>query len=98
MINEVEDIRIIACANTTKILEFLLTPSLKDLYESKGEFSRYQDVEIELTGIISCPGCLGGLAPEAILSKANSLVHYLMGCSLTSLCLKMRNESPVNGL
>lgn len=69
-------IGILTCSNTTKILDCLLSPCLRDLYDRKGEFARYKNIEIEVAGIISCPGCLGGLAPEAILSKAKSLVHY----------------------
>jgi len=69
-------IGIITCANTTKILDCPLSPCLRDFYDRKGEFARYKGLDTELAGIISCQGCLGGLAPEAILSKANSLVHY----------------------
>ena len=69
-------IGIIACANTTKILDCPLSACLRDFYDRKGEFALYKNMELELTGVISCPGCLGGLAPEVILSKANSLVHY----------------------
>jgi predicted metal-binding protein len=72
----VKKIGIIACANTTKILDCPLSPCLRDFYDRKGEFARYKGLDTELAGIISCQGCLGGLAPEAILSRANSLVHY----------------------
>lgn len=78
-----------ACSNTTKILDCPLSPCLRDLYDRKGEFSRYKDEEIELTGVISCPGCLGGMAPEAILSKTNSLVHYGVDAIHLTYCMKV---------
>ena len=82
-------IGIIACANTTKILDCPLSPCLRDLYDRKGEFARYKGMELELTGVASCPGCLGGLAPEVILSKANSLVHYGAEAIHLTYCMKI---------
>jgi len=69
-------IGIIACAITTKILDCPLSPCLRDFYDRKGEFGRYRTTAVELAGVISCQGCQGGMAPEAILAKANSLIHY----------------------
>jgi len=82
-------IGIIACANTTRVLDCPLSPCLRDFYDRKGEFTRYKGQEVELAGIASCPGCLGGMAPEVLLSKANSLVHY--GCQAIHLtyCMKV---------
>jgi predicted metal-binding protein len=82
-------IGIIACANTTKILDCPLSPCLRDFYDRKGEFARYKDLDLEIAGIISCQGCLGGLAPEAILSKANSLVHYGAEAIHLTYCMKV---------
>ena len=82
-------IGIIACANTTNTLDCPLSPCLRDFYDRKGEFARYQDTELELTGIVSCPGCLGGLAPEVILSKAHSLVHYGVDAIHLTYCMKI---------
>lgn len=82
-------IGIIACANTTKILDCPLSPCLRDFYDRKGEFARYKNMELELAGVISCQGCLGGLAPEAILSKANSLVHYGADVIHLTYCMKV---------
>jgi len=82
-------IGIIACANTTKILDCPLSPCLRDFYDRKGEFARYQGEDVELAGVISCPGCFGGLAPDAFLSKANSLVHYGAHVIHLTYCLKL---------
>jgi len=46
-------------------------------------------VEIELAGVISCQGCLGGLAPQAILSKAHSLVHYGTEAIHLTYCMRI---------
>lgn len=85
----VKKIGIIACANTTKILDCPLSPCLRDFYDRKGEFARYKNMELELAGVISCQGCLGGLAPETVLSKANSLVHYGADVIHLTYCMKV---------
>ena len=82
-------IGIIACANTTKIPDCPLSPCLRDFYDRKGEFALYKNMELELAGVISCPGCLGGMAPEVILSKANSLVHYGAEAIHLAYCMKL---------
>lgn len=82
-------IGILACSNTTKVLDCPLSPCLRDFYDRKGEFARYKGLHLELVGVISCPGCLGGLAPEAILSKANSLVHYGADAIHLTYCMKI---------
>jgi len=82
-------IGIIACANTTNILDCPLSPCLRDFYDRKGEFAEYKNEELELSGIISCQGCLGGLAPETILSKANSLVYYGTEAIHLAYCMKI---------
>ena len=78
---------ILACANTTKILDCALSSCLRDLYDKKGEFARYKGLETELAGIISCPGCLGGLAPDAILAKTHSLIRYGADAIHLTYCL-----------
>jgi len=82
-------IGIIACANTTKVLDCPLSPCLRDFYDRKGEFARYKEIELELAGIVSCPGCFGGLVPEAILSKAHSLIHYGVDAIHLTYCMKV---------
>ena len=80
-------IGIISCANTTKVLDCPLSPCLQDFYDRKGAFARYKDKNAALIGIVSCPGCLGGLAPEAFLAKAHSLVHYGAQASHLTYCM-----------
>jgi len=80
-------IGILACANTTKILDCPLSPCLRDYYDRKGAFSRYEGEDTELAGVISCPGCLGGLAPEVILSRAGSLLHYGVDAIHLTYCM-----------
>jgi predicted metal-binding protein len=69
-------IGILTCSSTTKVLDCPVSACLKDMYDRKGAFSRYEGQDVELVGIISCSGCptLGG--KEIILPKIEALMHY----------------------
>lgn len=69
-------IGILACSNTTRVLDCPVSACLKDMTDRKGAFARYEGQEIELIGVISCNGCPTIKGEEVILPKVEALLHY----------------------
>lgn len=78
---------ILTCSNTTRVLDCPVGACLKDMYERKGAFNKYNNQDIELVGIISCNGCPTVIGASIILPKIESLIHYGMNHVHLSYCM-----------
>ena len=82
---------ILTCSNTTKVLDCSVGACLRDMYERKGAFEKYQDQEIELAGLIACNGCPTVAGPATIVPRVESLIqsgakHVHLSYCMLALC------------
>jgi predicted metal-binding protein len=80
---------IITCSNATRTLDCPAGACLKDLHEFKGSFKQYNDIEVELAGVISCNGCPTITGAEIISPRIESLIHYGATVIHLSYCMKV---------
>lgn len=81
-----EKIGIITCSNAVNDLNCCAAPCLRDVNNRAGSFKDYSE-NLQLTGIISCPGCPTLAYPEKIMHKIESLVEFDIVAIHFSFCM-----------
>ena len=82
----VESIGIITCSNAVNDLDCCASPCLRDVNNRAGSFKDYPK-NLQLSGIISCPGCPTLAYPEKIKRKVKSLVESGVTTIHFSFCM-----------
>ena len=68
---------IFCCSKVTHKLGCSSAQCLYDLKNRTGEFERYiHDNEVELVGLVNCPGCPTQIAPDRIINQIDYLTEF----------------------
>ena len=70
-------ISIFCCSKVTHKLGCSSTQCLYDLKNRTGSFERYSGYkEVELVGLVNCPGCPAQIAPDRIINQIENLIEF----------------------
>ncbi len=70
-------ISMFCCSKVTQKLGCSSAQCLYDLKNRVGTFDRYtKDTEVELVGLINCPGCPSQIAPYRIIAQIENLTEF----------------------
>jgi predicted metal-binding protein len=83
---EIMNLGILTCSSVTQDLACSAFNCLNELYEGRGEFSRYNG-KARLAGIINCAGCSTLVAPEKLLKRIRSLTELKPDAIHLSTCM-----------
>ncbi len=81
-------IGILTCSNATQDMGCSSVSCLKTMRERKGGFSRYSDdKELDLVGIINCPGCPTLAGYEKLLKRIRALTEFKVDAIHLTYCI-----------
>ncbi|WP_353852999.1 CGGC domain-containing protein [Dehalobacter restrictus] len=70
-------IGIFCCSKITQKLGCSCAQCLYDIKNRMGTFDRYTgDTEVELAGLVHCPGCPSEISPERLANQIKNLTEY----------------------
>ena len=82
-------IGILTCSNATQDLGCSSSSCLSAFRKRQGAFSSYQDDEdLDLIGIINCPGCPTLTGPEKLIQRIRGLTEFRVDVIHFTYCIK----------
>lgn len=82
-------IGILTCSNATQDLGCSSVSCLADLRKRRGTFAEYPAAEqLDLVGIINCPGCPTLTGPDKLLQRIRALTEFRVDIIHFSNCVK----------
>lgn len=84
----VKKISIFCCSKVTHKLGCSCAQCLYDLKNRTGSFERYAtDKQVELVGVVNCPGCPTQIAPDRIICQIENLTEFQVDAIHFSNCM-----------
>lgn len=81
-------IGIFCCSKVTNKLGCSSAQCLYDLKNRTGSFERYAGgMEVELAGLVNCPGCPTQIAPERLINQMENLAEFQVDAIYFSNCM-----------
>jgi len=81
-------IGILTCSNATQDLGCSSSSCLADLRKRRGAFEQYpEDRELNLVGIINCPGCPTLTGPDKLLQRIKALTEFKVDVIHFTYCI-----------
>lgn len=82
-------IGILTCSNATQDLGCSSASCLSDFRKRKGQFASYPaDKQLDLVGIINCPGCPTLTGPDKLVQRIKALTDFRIDAIHFSYCVK----------
>lgn len=82
-------IGLLTCTNATQDLGCALVSCLADFRNRRGTFADYpKNEQLDLVGIINCPGCPTLVGPDKLLQRIRSLTEFRVDAIHFTFCIK----------
>lgn len=76
-VHAVMKIALFCCSKVTQKLGCSSAQCLYDVKNRVGAFGRYaRDIQVELVGVVNCPGCPSQIAPYRIIAQIENLADF----------------------